>query len=773
MSTSRQLAAFLFADIQGYTALMQRDEATAILLRDKFQRTLEKEIKLRGGRIATFSGDGALCVFKSAIEAVRAAIAVQVSMRDEPVVPLRIGIHTGDVITEGKNVYGDGVNIASRIESFAVAGSVFISGKVADEIKNQQGIEVVTLGKFELKNVHAPVEIFAVKNESLVVPKKETLEGKGISKKNKSSKKILVGSVVLLLLIAISFFVFRKFNSATNTTASTYSRTKTIGVLPFANLGGQKENEYFADGICDEILTQLSKIGALNVLSRTSTLQFRDTKKTMKEIGEQIGADVLLEGSVQKAGEKVRINVQLIDAGSDKHLWAETYDRDLKDVFSIQSDIAGQIAEALNATLTAKEEELFAERATDNPKAFDLYLRGNKFADDFWNNTKMEKVPDAVRMYEQANALDPKFLLAYSGLIGLYTEISWRKPVINYEAYRAKAKEWLDKMIALKIDKPVVHAAIYLYKYEGERDYEGALMELDKIDKFYDNDKQTIDMRAYVLRRMGRTEEALRLFLRLARMYPKQSFLHSEIASTYQLLRNADSAIYHTDKTIQLYADNAGFYTEKAELYANLKGDIRKAKEILRTAAPFVDSTELTHSRVYLDMLEGNYNEVMRWMSAEQDSMWNLSQSHLKPMAQMMAIILNNQGKKDEAKQYFQKSLNIISHLVQLHPEDFRIHSALGIAYAGLGEKDKAITEGIKARDMLPVSADAVIGIAPLENLALIYTLLGDQDKAIDILEQLLKMPFGWHDSNTVFLYRTHPNWKLLQNNPRFQKIIQ
>jgi TolB-like protein/class 3 adenylate cyclase len=774
-NTSRQLVAILFADIQGYTALMQRDEAKAIQLRDKFQKDLEREIKWRGGRIAVFSGDGALCVFKSAIEAVRAAIAVQDKMLEEPIVPLRIGIHTGDVVTEGKNVYGDGVNVASRLESFAVAGSVFISGKVADEIKNQPGIEIVPLGKFEFKNIHAPVEIFAIKNNKLIVPKKQELTGKGsrIGRKRYSPKRIWIGAVALLALLILSFFAYKKYSSPMAAANSAGPQLNTIAVLPFANLSGQKDDEYFADGMCDEILTQISKISAINVLSRTSTLQFRDTKKTMKEIGEQIGADVLLEGSVQKFKDQVRIIVKLINASSDKPLWAETYDRELKDVFFIQSDIAEQIAQALNATLTKREEELFSEKPTENLKAFDLYLRGNKYADGFWNNTKMEEIHDAIRMYEQAIALDPKFLEAYNGLIALYTEISWRKPVVNYEDYRIKAKEWLDKMIELKIDKPIVHAAIYIYKYEGERDYRGALIECDLIDKYYGNDKQTIDMRAYVLRRMGKIEEALSLFLRQARAYPKQAFLHSEIAGTYSLLRNADSAIYHSDKTIQLRPDNAGFYIEKAVHCINLNGDIPRAKEILKSGASFVDTTEFSDTRIYLDMLEGKYGSAILGLSNRADSMWDLSQSHVTTNAEAIAVMLNNDGNKENAKVYFRKSLDMVSRLVRLHPEDFRMHSALGIAYAGLGERERAITEGIKARDMMPVSTDAIIGIAPLQNLALIYTLLSDQDKAIDILEQLLKMPFGWDDSNNIPLYRTDPSWKLLQNNPRFKKLIQ
>jgi tetratricopeptide (TPR) repeat protein len=493
----------------------------------------------------------------------------------------------------------------------------------------------------------------------------------------------------------------------------------------------------------------------------------------MKEISEQIGADALVEGSVQKSNGKVRINVQLIDAVNDKHLWAETYDRELKDIFSIQTDIAEQIAEALNTTLTPKEEELFSEKPTDNMEAFDFYLRANKYSEDFWDHTNMDKVPDAVRMYEQAIKLDPKFLEAYDGLIDLYTEISWRKPVVNSEDYRKKAKEWLDKMIALKIDKPLVHHAIAFYKYEGERDYAGSLAELDIVDQYFHNDKQTFGLRAYVLRRMGRLEEALDLFLRQAKTFPKQAYIKAEIADTYSVLRNADSAIYYCNKAIELHPDNAGFYTGKASMYTDLKGDQHTAEEILKSATPFVDTNEFNKFHIYIDMLKGDYGNAIERLSDLTDSFYVLSQNYVKPVAMMIAILLNNQGDKQQAKIYFQKTVDIISPLVRQHPEDFRMHSALGIAYAGLGEKEKAFAEGNKARDLMPVSVDAIVGVSPLENLALIHTLLGEQDAAIDILEQLLKMPFGWDASNTVALYKTYPYWKLLQKNPRFQKMIQ
>jgi adenylate cyclase len=771
MSTSRQLAAIVFADIQGYTAMMQQDESTALTLRNKFQKILEQEIKLHGGRIAIYSGDGAMCVFKSAIGAVNAAIAVQHKMLEEPKVPVRLGIHIGDVVTEGKNVFGDGVNIASRIESFAVPGAVFISSKVADEIRNKREFSLVSMGNFELKNVAEPLEIFAIHYGELVIPDGGKLTGKGKKEegKKKVGKRWLIGVAAFLLIVALLFLYFKKKSPVPVDIVS----AKTIAVLPFSNLSSQKDDEYFADGVCDQILTGLSKISALNVLSRTSTLQFRDTKLPMKEISQQIGADILLEGSVQKSGDKIRINVQLIDAIHDKHLWAETYDRDMKDVFAVQSDIANQIAEALNTTLTGPEQMLFSAKPTDNMEAFDVYLRANKESEDFWRTSRMDRVPEAVSLFEKSIQLDPTFAYPYGELVALYTEISFRKPVTNYEDYRMKAKEWLDKLTALKLNDPYVHSTIALYKYEGERDYSGALAQLDLVDQYFRNDKQTIDMRGYVLRRMGRLDEAVRYFIRHAQAYPKNLFVQADVSETYAVLRMPDSAIYYADKTLQLRPDRAGSYILKASIFSDLKGDLETSKRIMKEAAHFTDTSELASYLIYLDMLRGDYGSAIHRLNNQKDSIYVLSQGSVKPNNLVLAILYNNQGNHVQAKTYFQKSLEMLDRLVKKSPEDFRMHSALGVAYAGLGQREKALEEGTKARDMMPLSVDAIVGLSQLENLALIHLLLNEEDAAIDILEQLLKSPLGFDTSNSKPLYKTHPNWKLLQKNERFLRLIQ
>jgi tetratricopeptide (TPR) repeat protein len=410
----------------------------------------------------------------------------------------------------------------------------------------------------------------------------------------------------------------------------------------------------------------------------------------MKEIGKLIGADVLLEGSVQKSNDKIRINVQLIDAKNDRHLWAETYDREFKDVFAIQTDIAFRIAEALNTTLSEKEKSLFEEKPTDNLQAYDLYLRGNKYAQTFLFTSKLNQVDDAARLYEQAIKLDPKFLEAYRALIELYTEISWRKSVLNSNEYLAKAKEWLDKMLALNIDKPIIHLTLATYKYEGSRDYEGALREVGIAEQMLGNSKSTNTIRAVVLRRLGRIDEALTLLLNQAEIFPKDAIVQSLVTETYMMKRDFNGALQYANKTIELEPDQSGVYWQKAFIYSDLKGDVPSAFAVLHNAAEMVDTNLLRDVYIHLEMLQGNYDDAIHHLLLFPDSIYILSQPKIVPSALPIAILYKLKGDEAKSKIYFQKAQDLMTNLLQKYPDDFRVHASLGIAMAGLGEKEKA-----------------------------------------------------------------------------------
>jgi len=383
MPNSRQLVAIMFADIAGFTAMMQEDETLAMSSRQKLQLALNNEVVKRNGRIIEFKGDGVLCSFLSTIECVRSTISLQQQMQANPVVPLRIGIHTGDVIFENDNIYGDGVNVASRLESFAVPGSIFISGKVYDDIKNQTDIQTSSLGFYHFKNVKDDVEIFCVSNPGLVVPSANYLEGKGEKSYPKHAEK-------------------------------------SIAVLPFVNLSNDPEQEYFSDGISEEILGSLSQLKDLKVAGRSSSFQFKGKNVDLAEVGNKLHVDTILEGSVRKQDKRVRVSAQLINVKDGFHLWAEKFDRNLDDIFAIQDEIALAITEKLKVTLLHNEKQSLFKPPTNNKAAYDLYLKGRFF----WNK-RGKNLRKGLEYFIQATILDEQFSLAHAGIADTYALLAF------------------------------------------------------------------------------------------------------------------------------------------------------------------------------------------------------------------------------------------------------------------------------------------------------------------------------------------------------------
>lgn len=400
MTSSRQLAAILFADIVGYTGLMQEDEANALALLQKLRNKLEQVVDLHHGRILEVRGDGALCRFSSTLECVKAAIALQLDMQNNPYVPVRIGLHTGDVIVSGDSIYGDGVNVASRMESFSIAGSIFISGRVYEDVKNQKDIQTLFLGMYSLKNVKEDIPLYAIANPGIVIPTDDTLTGKGDG-----------------------------------------IRQKCILVLPFVNLSQDIEQEYFSDGLTEELISNLSRVQHVKVISRTTSMKYKGSNLDLKTIGRETGASYVLEGSVRQSGNHIRITVQLVDAMQDIHLWADAYRGMLDNIFDIQENVSSKIVEALRLQLTDAEKNSLQKRFTVNTEAYQLYLQGRYF----WNKRNEEGLQKAVRYFERSIEKDPEYALAWSGLadtynmLGEFTSISRRELYPNAMAAVEKA----------------------------------------------------------------------------------------------------------------------------------------------------------------------------------------------------------------------------------------------------------------------------------------------------------------------------------------------
>lgn len=411
---SHQLAAIMFADIEGYTAMMQQDEEKALQIRKKHREVFNSVTAKFNGKILQYYGDGTLSTFHSAIDAVKCGIEIQLAFLEEPQVPVRIGIHSGDIIFSKDGVIGDGVNVASRIEALAESRSVFISEKIYDEIKNQPGIKTLSLGEFHLKNVAKPIEVFVVSNPGLAVPRRED-----VLKKVEADKKVeggrglmkVAGTYLAIVLLAIVLFVTLR-----PLLYKQKSPEKSIAVLPFKNDSNDSTNVYFVNGLMESVLTNLQKIKDLRVISRTSVEKYRNSSKTIPEIAKELNVRYFIEGSGQKIGDQVLLHIQLIEGADDKHLWAEQYNRETSDIFNLQAEIAKSITDEIQVILTPEEQERIAKPPTDNLVAYDYYLKGL----EPFNAGTREGLEEAIPFFEKALEQDPEFAQAYANLAIAY-----------------------------------------------------------------------------------------------------------------------------------------------------------------------------------------------------------------------------------------------------------------------------------------------------------------------------------------------------------------
>jgi TolB-like protein/Tfp pilus assembly protein PilF len=505
-SKIRMLAAIMFTDMVGYTALMQENEQKAKSLRDKQKSILEEKIFEHKGQILQYYGDGTLSIFGSVIEAVLCSVEIQNELQKEPVVPLRIGIHVGDVVYDDDGIYGDAVNVASRIENLSVAGAVLVSEKVYDEIRNQDNLNAVSLGSYELKNVKKPIEIYALSSEGLVIPSLEDV------KKKSGSNEF------------------------------------SVAVLPFVNMSADTENEYFSDGITEEILNALSKVNGLLVTSRTSSFAFKGKNEDIRQIGHQLGVNTILEGSVRKMGNRVRITAQLINTSDGYHKWSETYDRNLEDIFAVQDEISRTIAQQLSQKLSYSDIKVpLVKPKTYNLDAYNLFLKGRYY----WNKWTPEGFKKAIECNEEALTVDPDFVYAYIGLSSTYLVLG-SLGYLNPGDALYKAKEYALK--ALKLDDSISesHFCFALVQLFYEWNWEKAYKSFHKALEINSGSADVHYTYALYLIAMGRLREALVEVEQAHTLDPLSLPINMQLGSTYYYLRRFDDALEQFKKTLEL-----------------------------------------------------------------------------------------------------------------------------------------------------------------------------------------------------------------------------
>ena len=557
MAQVRQLASIMFADIQGYSALMQEDEAKAKVSRDKFQQVLENTLHARRGRIVQFLGDGALCLFNSAVDAVEAAIEIQRHMQEDPKVPLRIGIHSGDVVVDETNVFGNGVNMAARLESFAVPGSILISDIVFNDISNHPDITTFSLGQYKFKNIETTVEIFAISNPGIIVPSRKNLKGKG---KAFSGKRKWITVLAAIIILAVAVFSYFKFINPGKKAVF----EKSIAVLPFTNMSGNKEDEYLSDGITEDIITNLATIADLNPTSRTSVMQYKGTKKNMRQIADELGVVYVLEGSVQHEGDKIRITAQLINAKEDKHQWAESWDKDFQDRLSVQTEIAQIIAAQLNAKISLQEKEQINKKEKGNTDAYNLaqqakYIRSK-------SEGKPQEIKKVLILLNQALMLD-------SNDVRVWTEIAFTHLTRSYAGYDnrdeaiAATRKATDKAYSLDKSSTEVYRLRGTIKTTYDYDWKGANAEYQKAFALEPGNSFNISVLAFLNLALGRTKESIELSRKAMKLDPVSITHPYNLSLALLFSGQANEAEAVLKKALELHPDNNDYNAQLGRIY--------------------------------------------------------------------------------------------------------------------------------------------------------------------------------------------------------------
>lgn len=591
----RKLAAIMFADMTGYTAMMQEDEAHAKLLRIRQRQTLETLIPAHHGIIIQFFGDGTLSMFDSSADAVRCGIAIQIELQKEPSVNLRIGIHSGDVVYDSEGIYGDCVNLASRIESLSVPGAVLFSGKVYDEIKNQRDIQSASLGKFHLKNVKLPFEVFAAANEGLIMPSPAHITGKlsqesfSLTSLLKKRKVRLIGFVVFATIITLAIALFY------STTGKSTSFIDSIAVLPLENLSGNPEQEYFVSGMQETLISELSKISSLKVISRTSTLQYKDTKKTMPDIAKELGVKALIEGSVIREGDKVRITVQLIDGTTDKHIWTDKFDRELRGVLALHNEVAQKIAEAIKIKLSPQDKERLVVARAVNPRAYEFYLTGRHY----WNQRTIKSYKQAIESFKKALEQDSSYAQAYAAMADCYILLGEQGGIPQQEA-KLLANNSIQKALVLndKLAETFSSMGVSNLSYEWNwEESEKAFKQAIVLNPGY---ATTYQWYGRMLGFIGRYDESVKLLEKARELDPLSPVIVAYIGQVYIYARQYKKAEDVLNEALKVHPNHPLILHNIGELYTAQE---RYAEAI----APLKESSELSASVHYKAILAYAY----------------------------------------------------------------------------------------------------------------------------------------------------------------------
>jgi len=791
-----EIAHLLLIDVVGYSKLLVNEQIELLHeLNQIVHRTDAFRAAEASGRLIRLStGDGmALLFFHSPEEPARCAIEISRALQDHPGVQLRMGVHSGPVtpvrdVNDKTNMAGAGLNIAQRVMDCGDAGHILLSKHVADDLSEYRHWQpyLHDLGECEVKH-GLRLHLFNLYKDNLGNPqvpqklkrrrwKQDSVPVRPVSQPRfpKFLAVALGGSALALAISSLLFF----YRAPPRTIIPTVPRgatsnvpvsipEKSVAVLPFENLSKEKENAYFADGVQDEILTGLARVADLKVISRTSTMQYKtDAPRNLREIGLRLGVTHVVEGSIQRAANRVRVNAQLIDARTDRQLWAQTYDRDLADVFAIQSEIAMAIARQLQATLSPREKNAIEQAPTSDITAFELYAQAKNVL--AIRNARANLL-EAADLLNQAVARDPSFFKAYCQLAHTHDRLYF----LGYDhtpARLALAEAAIEAAFRLRPDAGEAHLARAQNLYRGYLDYDAALAELEVAAQTLPNDAGVFELKGYIQRRQGKQEEAVRSLERAIDLDPRNTFTLQQIALSYHHLRRSAEEKGVLDRALEIEPNDVDTKIARAFVEFDWKADTRQLHQML-------DSIRVTNPAAAQGVPEAwqicalaerdaaaAKNAVIA--AGENPPLIDEAVNFSRPFIE--GVIARMTKDDEKARAAFTAARAEQEKIVQAQPSYGPPLCVLGLIDAALGRKEEALREGRRAVELLPVEKDSINGIAMIKYLAMIAAWAGDKDLACEQLAVAIRPP----SRLTYGQLKLLPFWDPLRGDPCFEKIV-